>query len=393
MTRDIRKTIPSKADGSAADIATQTTLAAALSQLQAIASELAGVLSANVAVVNFPATQPVSAASLPLPTGAATEATLAAAKADLDKLPADPAREGGNLATLAGKDFATQATLALIKAKTDNLDAALSTLATQATLALVKAKTDNLDLAMTALRDAIVKTGATSKTLADLDADLAAFTKAQAASFAQGDKGVPHLAVQKTWPPAAQAGAADGKYVALQLNELGQLWITGARETGRRTYSAAVRGIVPAASATDIFAIKGSDTATIRVLKIVIMGTATAAGMADILGIKRSTANTGGTSATATNVPYDSNDAAATATVQSWTANPTLGTAVGNIRANKYIMPAATNPTIIAPELSWKFEHGKPLYLRGSNEQLAVNLNGQTITGGSYNIAVEWEEL
>lgn len=33
---------------------------------------------------------------------------------------------GGNLATLAGKDFATQTTLALIKAKTDNLDTALS---------------------------------------------------------------------------------------------------------------------------------------------------------------------------------------------------------------------------------------------------------------------------
>ena len=37
------------------------------------------------------------------------------------------AREtGGNLATIAGKDFATQTTLALIKAKTDNLDTALS---------------------------------------------------------------------------------------------------------------------------------------------------------------------------------------------------------------------------------------------------------------------------
>jgi hypothetical protein len=34
---------------------------------------------------------------------------------------------GGNLATIAGKDFATQTTLALIKAKTDNIDVALST--------------------------------------------------------------------------------------------------------------------------------------------------------------------------------------------------------------------------------------------------------------------------
>ena len=48
------------------------------------------------------------------------------------------------LGGLAG--LATEATLALIKAKTDNLDVALSTRASQATLALVKAKTDNLDV-------------------------------------------------------------------------------------------------------------------------------------------------------------------------------------------------------------------------------------------------------
>jgi len=52
------------------------------------------------------------------------------------------------LTTISGKDFATQATLALIKAKTDKLDVNLSTIATQATLALIKAKTDNLDVAL-----------------------------------------------------------------------------------------------------------------------------------------------------------------------------------------------------------------------------------------------------
>lgn len=50
------------------------------------------------------------------------------------------------LTTIAGKDFATQVTLALIKAKTDlltKLDVNLSTVATQATLALMKTKIDN----------------------------------------------------------------------------------------------------------------------------------------------------------------------------------------------------------------------------------------------------------
>lgn len=44
-----------------------------------------------VSVSNFPATQPVSAAALPLPAGASTEATLAGIKTGTDKIPAAPA--------------------------------------------------------------------------------------------------------------------------------------------------------------------------------------------------------------------------------------------------------------------------------------------------------------
>jgi hypothetical protein len=46
----------------------------------------------------YQATQPVSAAALPLPAGAATESTLASLNG---KIPASPATEGGNLATIA----------------------------------------------------------------------------------------------------------------------------------------------------------------------------------------------------------------------------------------------------------------------------------------------------
>lgn len=47
----------------------------------------------SVTVSNFPATQPVSAASLPLPMGAATETTLAAVQAAVEALPPDAATE------------------------------------------------------------------------------------------------------------------------------------------------------------------------------------------------------------------------------------------------------------------------------------------------------------
>ncbi|MFA5772975.1 MAG: hypothetical protein WC974_09620 [Thermoplasmata archaeon] len=65
----------------------------------------------------------ITASSLPLPTGAATQTTLADVLAKIITSPATEAKQD----TLIAKDFATQTTLALIKAKTDNLDVALST--------------------------------------------------------------------------------------------------------------------------------------------------------------------------------------------------------------------------------------------------------------------------
>ena len=123
-----------------ADAATQTTLAAikaktdnldVLLSLLATQATLAALLTELQAKADLSETQPISAATLPLPA-----------------------------------DAATQTTLALIKAKTDNLDAALSTLATQATLALIKAKTDNLDALLSSL--------ATQATLAALLTELQA---------------------------------------------------------------------------------------------------------------------------------------------------------------------------------------------------------------------------
>jgi hypothetical protein len=195
-----------------------------------------GAIAGTVAVSNFPATQPISAASLPLPSGASTEVTLALIKAKTDNL--DVALSTRAVTGLTDTQLrasavpvsgtfwqasqpvsgtfwqatqpisavalplpsgaATEATLALIKAKTDNLDVALSTRAvtgltdaqirasalpvsgtfwqatqpvsgtfwqatqpvsaaalplpsgasTEATLALIKAKTDNLDVAL-----------------------------------------------------------------------------------------------------------------------------------------------------------------------------------------------------------------------------------------------------
>lgn len=159
------------------------------------------------------------------------------------------------------------------------------------------------------------------------------------------------------------------------------------------TYSAAGT-ITPAATATDILTIAGSATKRVRIRKISINGTQTTAGVVAFYCIKRSTLNSGGTSATPTKVPHDSTDPAATATVTSYSANPTgLGTTVGNVTVEM--------TTIEAPASGAMNDHfdptrdldaAKDFTLNNVNENLAINLNGVTITGGALAYTVVWSE-
>ena len=160
------------------------------------------------------------------------------------------------------------------------------------------------------------------------------------------------------------------------------------------TYAAAISGLVPAALATDVFVINGSASKTIRISKINVNGVQATAGQVAISVIKRSTANTGGTSTTPTRTPYDSANAAATATVLAYTANPaTLGTVVGTITASRLFVPGVASATdaqgftMITGDVGQQF-----VTLRGIAENLAINLNGVTITGGAVNVTFEWTE-
>ena len=160
------------------------------------------------------------------------------------------------------------------------------------------------------------------------------------------------------------------------------------------TYAAAVSGLAPAALATDVFAISGSATKTIRISKLAINGVQTTAGQVAILVVKRSTANTGGTSTAQTKIPYDSANAAATATVLAYTANPTtLGTVVGTITASRLFVPGVASATdaqgfsIVVGDVGQQF-----ITLRGAAENLCINLNGVTVAGGAVNVTIEWTE-
>ena len=179
----------------------------------------------------------------------------------------------------------------------------------------------------------------------------------------------------------------------LQVDSRGAL-ITTSLDGARATYAASATNITAALTPTDVFTITGSATKTVRVLKVGISGVQTAAGIISILLLKRSTANTVGTSAASAAVPYDSNAAAATATVLSYTANPTTGTLVGSaIRSGKVLIPAAG--TASSGDIQeWFFgdTSGQSIVLRGINQVFAVNLNATTVTGGSLSYYIVWTE-
>lgn len=190
-----------------------------------------------------------------------------------------------------------------------------------------------------------------------------------------------------TAAPAALATTNAGQ---LQVDSRGALKVIN--ESDAQTYSAAA-AFTPAATPTDVFTINGSVSKTVRVHQISVSFTATAATSNILLSlIKRSTTNTGGTSAAATMVPHDSSNAAGTAIINSWTANPgALGTTVGTVETI-FASANTAGQTVV-------FNYGSALgdqsiVLRGSGEVLAVNLEGAALAGGELlRCKVKWTEI
>ena len=159
-----------------------------------------------------------------------------------------------------------------------------------------------------------------------------------------------------------------------------------------QTYQASFTALTPAASATDFFQITGSTGHQIQIWRIHCDGTSTAAATALITVIKRSTADTSGTSTSPTAVPLNGNNSAANATLKAYTANPTLGTAIGTI-AEGYLTTGTT--------ASSAFNNGG-INFDFTNQHVILNTTAGTLTlsaggvsfssGASLNCWVQWSE-
>lgn len=188
---------------------------------------------------------------------------------------------------------------------------------------------------------------------------------------------------------------ADSDRVDAQSDLQGRIYVTNAPTDGAKpTYSAtSAIAFTSATTATDIFTITGSASKTIRIIRVGFSAQLQASGVVDVLLVKRSSANTGGTSAAAAAVPNDSGSAAATATVLNYTVNPTLGATVGTVRgARVFFLTAGTDAGDSVYEWLLGNIPGQAMVLRGTTQVLAINLAGATINGATWVCYVEWTE-
>lgn len=160
--------------------------------------------------------------------------------------------------------------------------------------------------------------------------------------------------------------------------------VTFFEPSPKHYYFASTPQFGPAAAATDMCTIFGSDTKLIKIVGIEVHTNQSTTGTNQYYLIKRTTADTGGGANLIVPTPGDNRDATSTAVVNYYmNTNPTTGTSGGILDIHRNVSPVSTglyNPAFnFIPDNVLSFA---PIILRGSNEGVAVNFNGVTLPSG-----------
>lgn len=162
------------------------------------------------------------------------------------------------------------------------------------------------------------------------------------------------------------------------------------------TYGVVSSAFTPGTAPTDVFTITGSSTSNIYVTKMGISTTQTTEGINAWFIAKRSTANSGGTSAAPTIVSHNSNNPAVSASVLQYTANPTAGSLVGYVWGGWVNSPKVATAGVggfQGIEVNFEDMFGQPITLLSASQVLAWNFQGATLPSGLSALAYcEWYE-
>ena len=180
---------------------------------------------------------------------------------------------------------------------------------------------------------------------------------------------------------------------AVQLSSPGAPGIPSIdSESQKATYSYATSSITPAATPTELFQFGGIGAAVAklaRVKRINIAATSTVSGALHCALIRRSASGSGGTSASGTVSKFDTSDPTASASVLSFTANPTVGTTVSILKT--FLLPTGANGPNV--ELDFSDNNDKAIVLR-PGEYLGVNGLASALPNADVRIdfSIEWTE-
>jgi hypothetical protein len=213
--------------------------------------------------------------------------------------------------------------------------------------------------------------------------------KAEDAVATSGDTGVFALAVRRD--TLTTGSSATGDYNEFAVDQYGAQLVRSF-EKHAKTYSASAKTSL-AVSARDVMMIPGNAVTVVYVTKLIISGTATVARLQDLQVVRRSTANTGGTSSSMSVAQHDSTDAAPSSTPITYTANPSaLGTLAGTIRQSFLALgtPASSDDNIIVFDFGDK---GRPVVLRGTTQSLCIDMSATSLSGDVLSVSVEWYEI
>ncbi len=160
----------------------------------------------------------------------------------------------------------------------------------------------------------------------------------------------------------------------------------------KATFSASVVSNAAYATPTDVLVLPGNASKTLKVVRFDISSAATAAGMYTCHLIKRTTANSGGTSSAMTITRFDSNDAAVTGAPVTYSVVPTsvgTGTDIAAFRLFQSTLTTQPERQVLL------FGNGpmEAVTLRGTAQAFAVNFGGVALPAGSiFDMTIYWTE-
>jgi hypothetical protein len=165
------------------------------------------------------------------------------------------------------------------------------------------------------------------------------------------------------------------------------------------TYSAGLTVKTATAAGTGVFfSLCGSASKTITIQRFSVSGTvATAAVWGDVILKRTSTATSGGTATTLTVLPYDSNNAAGTAVAKYYTVLATAGTSAGVIDDQTQLFPvtaisATLQPTPAPMVWKWRDPDSQAPVLRGTTQCMEANFGTTTTNAPTLTVGVTWTE-